>query len=385
MNILLTLHEYLDLNSGAAGSTLNLMERYRELGHNVYTYSFDDLPQWLSMRLKDFIFPEVTAIKIAQVLRQHKIDVIDASTGDAWVWASLLRRLTPAPPLLVTRSHGLDHLDHLERLKDSALGNLALSWKYPLYRGSIQLWEIAQSLRCADLTFFLNRVDAEFAVNHLQVEPDTVHVFPNGLPSYFLNLPLEYQENGHDRRIRIAQVGTYVQRKGIEYSTPALNEILLKYPEVEVSLIGTELNGYGVPEQVYADFDPRVRDRLTVISYYQHEELPKLLKGFDIKLFPTLSEGFGKVLIEAMACGLAPITTPTPGPLDIVQEGHDALLVPTRDSQAIIEALERLIHNRSELSRLQKNAYQTAQNFSWLTIAQQRLTAYEAAIHKRDS
>lgn len=382
MNILLILHEYLDPNSGAAGSTLNLKEKYQELGHQVYTYSFDDLPSWLSMRFKDVVFPEMTALKIAQILKQNQIDVIDASTGDAWVWARLLRRLTPTPPLLVTRSHGLDHLEHAERLQDAALGNLDLSWKYPLYRGSIQLWEISQSLQCADLTFFLNRVDAEYAVNHLQVNPETAHVFPNGLPNYFLNLPLKYHEDG---RIRIAQVGTYVQRKGIEYSTPALNEILLKYPEVEVSLIGTELNGSGVPEQVYADFDPQVHDRLTVISYFQHEELPALLKGFDIKLFPTLSEGFGKALIEAMACGLAPVTTPTPGPSDIVQEEHDALFVPVRDSRAIVESLERLIHDRSELTRLQQNAYQTAQNYSWFTIAQKRLAAYEAAINKRDS
>ncbi|BDM81685.1 glycosyltransferase family 4 protein [Acaryochloris marina] len=382
MNILLILHEYLDPNSGAAGSTLNLKEKYQELGHQVYTYSFDDLPSWLSMKLKDLIFPEATALKITQIVRQHQIDVIDASTGDVWVWARFFRCLTLNPPLLVTRSHGLDHLEHEERLQDAALGNLTLSWKYPLYRGSIQLWEIAQSLKYADLTFFLNRVDAEYAVNHLQVNPETAHVFPNGLPNYFLDLPLKYPGDG---RIRIAQVGTYVQRKGIEYSTPALNEILLKYPEVEVSLIGTELNGYGVPEEVYADFDPQVHNRLTVISYYQHEELPDLLRGFDIKLFPTLSEGFGKVLIEAMACGLAPVTTPTPGPSDIVQDGHDALLVPVRDSRAIVESLERLIQNRAELARLQQNAYQTAQSYSWSTIAQQRLAAYEAAINKRDS
>ncbi|ABW26917.1 glycosyltransferase [Acaryochloris marina] len=50
-----------------------------------------------------------------------------------------------------------------------------------------------------------------------------------------------------------------------------------------------------------------------------------------------------------------------------------------------ISALERLIQNRAELARLQQNAYQTAQSYSWSTIAQQRLAAYEAAINKRDS
>ncbi|NJK41754.1 MAG: glycosyltransferase family 4 protein [Acaryochloridaceae cyanobacterium SU_2_1] len=380
MNILLTLHEYLEPNSGAAGSTLQIKEQYQALGHQVYSYSFDDLPGWMPFKLKDAIFPECTAVKLSQLLKNTQIDIIDASTGDAWVWGNFLRASLERPPLLVTRSHGLDHVEHDERLKDVALGNLKLSWKYPLYRGSIQLWEIGQSLRCSDLTFFLNQYDADFAVQHLKVLPQKAQVFPNGLPSYFLNLPLEKID---DQRLRIAHVGTYIQRKGIQYSAPALNQILLKYPQVEVSFIGTELNGFGTVDQVYADFDPQIHDRLTVVPYYNHQDLPSLLKGCDIKLFPTLSEGFGKALIEAMACGLAPITTPTPGPLDIVQDGHDALLVPLRDSQAIVDALERLIHNPVELTKLQKNAYQTAQKYSWTTIAQQRLAAYEAALDAR--
>jgi glycosyltransferase involved in cell wall biosynthesis len=384
MRILLILHEYMDINTGAAGSTLNLGRQYEQLGHEVQYYSYDDLPRWISMKVKDLIFPECTAVRIFSSSAKDSFDVIDASTGDAWIWAKFLRRFQAIRPILVTRSHGLEHMEHLELMKDVEQGNVELSWKYSLYRGSIQLWEVATSLSCADLVFQLNSRDAEFAINHLGIDPDKTFVFPNGLPDEFLELPFEPIYLEEDASIRIAQVGTYHPRKGIYYSIPALNNILLRFPQVKASLIGTELNGFGEPDTVYADFAPTVRDRVAVIPYFEHRNLPELLKGHQIKLFPTLSEGFGKVLIEAMACGLAPITTSAPGPMDIVTEDQDAIVVPLRDSHAIEVALERLISDRQYLDKLRRNAYATAQKYSWREIAKDRLAAYEKAILARE-
>ncbi|NEQ71143.1 MAG: glycosyltransferase family 4 protein, partial [Symploca sp. SIO2D2] len=137
------------------------------------------------------------------------------------------------------------------------------------------------------------------------------------------------------------------------------------------------------PAQVYEDFDPAVRDRIKVVPRFSHEKLPTLLKGHQIKLFPPLSEGFGKALVEAMACGLAPITTATSGPMEVVRDGHDAIVIPTRDSGAIEQALERLITNRPYLEQLRQNAYATAQRYSWSRIAQDRLGVYEAALRQK--
>jgi glycosyltransferase involved in cell wall biosynthesis len=82
-------------------------------------------------------------------------------------------------------------------------------------------------------------------------------------------------------------------------------------------------------------------------------------------------------LAEAMACGLAPVVTSTPGPLEIVQDGHDGLVVPARDPQAIKHALERLITDRALLDKLRRNAHAKVQPYSWSQIAQQRLQLYE--------
>lgn len=378
MKILLTCHYNFDTNAGAAGVTWRLGQEYEKLGHQVYYYSLDDLPNKLHRLAKFATFPEFVTYKVESLCKQQGIDIVDASTGDAWLWG-LLQKNKRKQPILVSRCHGLEHIEHQEYLQEAEQGNLKFSWKYGLYRGSVRLWEVSNSMRYSDLVLLLNSCDAKYVTENLKVKPERVAVVPNGIADRFLNLPFESIPTTDNSVIRIAQVGTYIPRKGIHYSVPALNKILARYPQVEVSFFGTKCFECPDSAQVYADFDPGVRDRVKVIPYYTNETLPILLKGHQIKLFSTISEGFGVALIEAMACGLAPITTATPGPLEIVRDGYDAIVIPPRNSQAIEEALELLIRNHSLLEQLRRNAYATAQSYSWAKIAQKNLSLYEQA------
>jgi glycosyltransferase involved in cell wall biosynthesis len=376
MKILLTIHEQLTPDAGAAGSTFQLGQYYQSLGHDVSYYSFSDLPQWMPNKLKEVVFPEYLAAHLEACLRQEVIDVVDASTGDIWWW-SMFFRGNRCPPLLSTRSHYLEHLIHLDRLEEQRQGMLKIGWQYPLYRGSLQLLEVATSLRRSDLVLLLNRLEAEYVTQRLGVPESQVHIVANGIPETFLGLPL--QPTSEIQPIKIALIGTYINRKGIKYSVPALNRILERYSEVCVSFLGTCC----FEEKVLDDFDADLRDRITVIPYFRHSDLPSLLRDHQIQLFPSLSEAFGKGLVEAMACGLAPITTATAGPLEIVRDGHDAIVVPVRDSLAIEAGLEKLLSDLSYLHEMRINAYHTAQQYSWQCTAKHRLALYETALRDR--
>jgi glycosyltransferase involved in cell wall biosynthesis len=375
MKILLTIHHHLDLNSGAPGTVLKLGKLYEALGHDVAYYSFDDLPSWASTEV---IFPEFVAWHLLKRCQADHIDVIDASSGDAWLWGSVLKFLAKKRPLLVTRSHGLEHSVHFEYLEEVRLGHEAMSWKYPLYRGSIKLWEVAASFRCADQVFLLNQCERHYVIDALGVPQNRAFVTPNGIPDYLLNLPIE-ETVASEAGLGIAVIGTFISRKGIQYNVPALNTILMRHPHVRVCFLGT-----GCPaEKVLSGFDASIHDRVQVIPSFKHTELPQLLKAYQIKLFTPLSEGFGKALVEAMACGLAPITTAAAGPLDIVQDGYDAIVIPLRCSEAIETALDRLITNPDLVEKIRHNAYHTAQKYSWLHCAQIRLDLYKTALERR--
>lgn len=380
MKVLLTIHQYLDPNAGAAGATLKVGHHYEQLGHDVQYYSFDDLPHQLSGVAKGVLFPEFVTARIAALAQQKAVDVINASTGDSWIWGKFLHNKRQNQPLLVTQSHGLEHLIHLSCLEEAKRGNLKLSWKYPFYNGSFRLWAVATSLRCSDLVFMLNQHEVEYAVNHLQVEPERVHFVPNGIPEAFIGLAFNPPSISDSSALRIALVGTYIPRKGVQYSVPALNQILTRRPDVKVSFFGTRCSA----EKVYVDFEPTVRDRVQVIPHYSHEHLPILLQGHHILLFPSLSEGFPLAIPEAMACSLAPVATNIHGHTEIVEHENNGLLIPTHDSQAIEHNLEILINNRPYLAQLCRSAYETAQRYSWVNIAQKRLAIYEAALDKKN-
>lgn len=377
MNILLTIHHYLDPNAGAPGVTLKLGREFQKLGHHVDYYSFDDLPSQLPEIVKSIVFPAFVANHLRTLARNKSIDVIDASSGDAWVWAKLHRNPSDRS-LLVSRSHGLEHVMHLEILAEARQGNLELSWKYPLYHGGFRLWEVAQSLTACDLALLLNQCDADYAIHQLGVDSERARIVTNGIPQGFLNRPIEPTPDA-DGTLRIVQVGSYIPRKGIGYGVPAVNRILQQHPQVMMSFMGTGCS----EERVHADFDPDVRDRVKVTPHYDHELLPSLLQGHHIKLFPTLSEGFSLALPEAMACGLAPVTTATPGPMEIVRDRINGILVAPRDPAAIVQALERLIGDRVYLDRLRQSAHATAQNYDWKQIATNTLILYDQALAKK--
>lgn len=377
MKILLIVHYKFDPNSGAAGVISKLGQYYQQLGHQVQYYSLDNLPDCLPVLAKIVLFPWFTALHIRKLANCEAYDVVDSSTGDTWVWSRIGQYLSKNRPLIAVRDHGLDHIEHREFLKDVQLGKRPMSWKYPLYRGSIRLWEEANSLRYADLVLLLNRPTLEYAINNLGVDKQKTKLIINGIPENFLNLPYQPLNITPKPIIQIAQIGTYIPRKGIHYSVPALNKILDRYPQVRVTFLGTQCLECPDVEQVYNDFNPELRDRVKVIPRYPHSQLPTLLQDHQIKLFPSTCEAFGMALVEAMACGLAPIVTATSGPMEIVTHEQNGIVIPPRNSDAIENGLQQLITNHDYLERLRHNAYATAQKYSWGDIAQDTLTWYE--------
>ena len=358
-----------NINSGVAGTRVAIAEALRKLGVEVDIYFMDDLKLFRGALLDRVIFPWNVAARSRQ---WRSYDLLDIASGDSWVLSYLRNR----PPIIFS-SHGLEHMAKAERLEERRRGNLHLSWKYFIYWGGFRIWEVSQSIRRSNYCIVLNSEDKRFVEE--QLGQSRVSVVANGLPDYMLGLPVGNLDTTEDEVIRIAHIGSFIERKGIHYSTQALARLLERNEQLEVTFVGTGKDA----SQVHACFPEAVRHRVRVIAHYEHQLLPELMRGHHINLFATLSEGFGKTLIEAMACGLAPVTTDTAGPRDIVRDRHDALVVPKRDVEAIIAAVELLLKDRELLTRLRVNAYQTAQRYTWEDAARSRLEIYRQALAMR--
>jgi glycosyltransferase involved in cell wall biosynthesis len=388
LRILLSIHYELDPDTGAPGSTLAIANAYSALGHDVRLLSFNDMPFRISRpgspkNQRSFRFQAAIAtypmFLAARLLREARrdIDVIDSSAGDTWLWAELTR--SPHRPLLVARSHGLDHLFHEQILDRVRREGERLSWRYHLYWARWRLLEERRSLRASDLTFVLNDVERQLLTDRLGVPPERVCVTANGLSDEFLAKAGTVNPDPGARAV--AYVGNYRVMKGVKYGARALTAAMDSRPDLTASFIGT-----GVARNaVLADFPTHLHDRIATIEHYRRAELPNLLAGHGILLFPSLSEGFGLSCLEAMACGLAPVATDNAGTVQIVESGRSGLLVPMADATELERALNRLLDDESLRRRLQTAAREVAHQYSWRRIASERIERYREALSRRSA
>jgi glycosyltransferase involved in cell wall biosynthesis len=375
MRILLSIHHALDPNFGAPGATLALGEEYGRLGHQVSYLSFDDLPRWLPPPAKELLYPEFAAYRLMR--SACRVDVVDASTGDAWLWARAIRR-DGVRPLLVTRGHGLEHRYWQEEVLEAKRTGRHLGRRTVAYHGRMRLREVSASLRLADLCIFLNRDDLEYAARRLGVDRERAVVMPNGVSAEFLGRPLDPIGSG---LLRIAYIGSWADRKGARYAASTVARVLEAREDVGVGFFGVKVP----PERVLAELPVAARKRTHVVPRYSHEDLPHLLKGHQILISASLAEGFSLALPEAMACGLAPVATGISGAREIVRDGDNGILVPPRDADALSAAILRLAEDRILLERLRAAAYDTAQSLGWSRIARETIALYERGLARRTS
>jgi glycosyltransferase involved in cell wall biosynthesis len=110
------------------------------------------------------------------------------------------------------------------------------------------------------------------------------------------------------------------------------------------------------------------------LGYTPHDELPDLYRGASVFVYPSLFEGFGMPVVEAMACGV-PCVVSSHASLDEAC-GDAAVRADPRDPDALARAIERAMAERDELV---PRGLEHARGFTWLANGRAHLTAWEAA------
>lgn len=156
-------------------------------------------------------------------------------------------------------------------------------------------------------------------------------------------------------RLRVLFVGGLSQRKGIADLFEAVGKL---GRHVELTVVGKKA-GAACPA-----LDTNL-SRHRWIPSLPREGILAEMRRHDVLVFPSLFEGFGLVVTEALSQGLPVITTPhTCGP-DILEDGIDGFIVPIRNSEAIAEKLELLLRDRGVLAGMRVNAIKKANALTW--------------------
>jgi glycosyltransferase involved in cell wall biosynthesis len=95
---------------------------------------------------------------------------------------------------------------------------------------------------------------------------------------------------------------------------------------------------------------------------------------------PALTEGYGLVLLEAMACGLPVIASAASGPAEILRDGETGMLVPVRDADALAAAMFRLLDDSQLADQLRVSATAYVQRRGVDTMVDETLTVYNTLL-----
>jgi glycosyltransferase involved in cell wall biosynthesis len=114
--------------------------------------------------------------------------------------------------------------------------------------------------------------------------------------------------------------------------------------------------------------------RFKVIGKVAHAAIPHLLSQCDVLVLPSYFEGFGAVLLEAMACGLPVIASDASAAPDLITNGHEGFIVPTNNLEALIETMRKCVNSPHLVRKMAVNAKAKAERFTWREYGDQWMT-----------
>lgn len=339
LRVLLLSHVPNDENAGASRIYHLLAAGLRARGHAVDLFHLEDMGLPRSPRLARAMQRTMMPTILSQFgLRRadRGYDVIMASSGMAGPMFQRLRR-AKSTTAMVNHLHGLAIYDHLAAIGEGILGHGRTTLTARLVTGPLQARWDEHGVRAADLTIVQNRRDlAELGIRSparaLSMIPAAVH--PDILAASAAAGPL-------DRRTsELLWFAAWQPRKGCHYLPNALRIVRAQHPETRLLIGGTGLTA----DRLLPHFASEDRAAITVLPRISVAEQAELFARAAIIVFPSLSEGFGLALAEAMSFGLAAVAGATGFAADFLQDGRNARIVPPSADhigRAICDLIER--------------------------------------------
>lgn len=169
----------------------------------------------------------------------------------------------------------------------------------------------------------------------------------------------------------VSLVGVNLQRKGIFYLIKAAPDVLNKFPGTRFEILGKydrkmveECRKLGVEKSfVFHSISPP-------------DKVSELYRRSDIFILPSLIEGLGVVMIEAMSYGLPCIGSHTGGIKELIKDGETGLSIRPGNSSDISSALVRMMSDRKLRERLSKGAFIFSKNFNFEHLLEKTLKVY---------
>lgn len=361
--LLLTTH----LNKGGIGVyTVNLARHLKSRGIGVTVASGGgNLESVLAssgirhvnvnIKTKSEFGPKVWAAlpRLVRLAGREHFDLVHAQTRVAQVLAHFTQKFTNVP--YVSTCHGFFKHKRLARKILPAWGEKVIAISKSVRQHLIEDF----SLPPGKVTLIYNGIDLE---RYLSTGKDESLMERIGL------------SRGD---IVLGNIGRISPVKGLKYLISAFKEIASKNDKVKLLIVGEGPEEELLKKQVEKS---GISDKVLMTS--REEPVEKYFAVLDIFCLPSLSEGLGFSLMEAMASGKACVASDVGGISELIAQNEDGILVPAASSEALTKAFQALMLDEPLRKRLGEKAREKAKkNFSIEEAIDRTIQAYQEVIY----
>lgn len=293
--------------------------------------------------------------RLSRVLRELAPDVVHAHDPHAVAVAALALAIgapTPRPALVSSR-----------RVDFHLKGNSFSRWKYKQVDGFIAASEAIRLMLVedglpADRTFTVHEgIDLE----HVAAAPPANVRAAFWLPTH---APV------------VGSIGALVPHKGHRHLIDAAQLVIADVPDARFVIVGEG--------ELRSALERQIRDhhleRHVILTGFRTDVLG-LLKGFDLFVMSSVTEGLGTSLLDAMAAARAVVATAAGGIPEVVVDGETGLLVPPRDARALAAAIVTLLQDPSARERMGRAGLaRVGERFSAERMVRETLAVYELVV-----
>ncbi|WP_319410112.1 glycosyltransferase family 4 protein [uncultured Desulfosarcina sp.] len=252
--------------------------------------------------------------------------------------------------------------------------------RYPYYQVSKMLE--AKALGKARACLAISHATRNEFIENYRVDPNRIDVVYSGIDTDFFK-PVDA---GHQRKKLglknekvLLYVGFSTPRKGLEDLAAALHR--LRTDNVKLVMAGKWEKGY---RQFFLRRLGGKADQVIEAGYVDDAQMPALYSLADVFVLPSLLEGFGFPLVEAMACGTPIISTNAGAIPEVV--GNCGIVIPPRNHEILAEKIDLLLSNESLRNTFQKRSRDwVLQNFSETVMIRKTLSFYEKTMPDRSA
>lgn len=274
-------------------------------------------------------------LRLLSLMRRVRPDVLHAHLSHASFIAALATRLESRASLVQTRHYS----DYMARFRP--------------YRLQLDAW----AARRCDVVVAVSESARDHLVRTERVVPSRTRVIENGVDVDRLQAfdPGEARERlralGVPAGALLGCAASFDVRKGHPHLIRALRVLRDDVPDVQLVLLGTGSGEASVRQQV------RALGLEGCVHFLGHRgDGQALMAGFDVYVQPSIEEGFGLAVVEAMAMRRPVVVSAVGGMLRTVEPGVSGLHVPPGDAPALASALRSLLASAERRAELGRNA-----------------------------